>query len=280
MRVKIKQAKFVDLHVHTSFSDSTFSPAEVIQCAADHGLCAIAITDHDCVSGIPPIINFASRHSIEIIPGVELTAEAEGREIHILGFCIDYKNKNFVKELDEICENRLERIHKMVGKLRETGIDIAVEEVLKLGGPGSVGRLHLARVLNERGYISSIEEAFKRFIGDNGPCYVKRLRLTPKRAIEMINAAGGIAVLAHPYLMHRDNLIPQLIEDGLRGIEIYCPSQSESAVNKYEDLACSHNLIITGGSDCHGLAKGEVSMGKVKVPYELVEKLKSSISRA
>lgn len=278
MRVKIKQIRFADLHVHTSFSDSTFSPAEVIQHAAEHGLCAIAITDHDCVSGISMMVKPASQHNIELIPGVELTAEAKGREIHILGFYIDYRNKNFTKELDEICENRLERIHKMVGKLRETGIDIVAEEVLKLSGSGSVGRLHLARVLSERGYISSIEEAFKRFIGDNGPCYVKRLRLTPKRAIEMINIAGGIAVLAHPYLMHQDNLIPQLIKDGLRGIEIYCPSQSESAANKYKDLAHSHNLIITGGSDCHGLAKGEVSMGKVKVPYELVNKLKSSIS--
>ncbi len=210
---------------------------------------------------------------------MELTAETEGSEVHILGFYIDWKNKWLVKKLEEICQRRVERIHKMVEKLREAGVNVTADEVFQISGAGSVGRLHLAGILFKRGYVSSIEEAFKRFIGDDSSCYVKRLRPTVKEAIEMINKVGGTAVLAHPHTLHKDTLIPQLIKDGIRGIEVYYPGQSEFAKKIYEDLAHKYNLIITGGSDCHGLGKGEVSMGKVKIPYELVEKLKSSIAR-
>lgn len=278
MRAKIKQIKFADLHVHTSLSDSTFSPEEVIQHAAHYGLSAVAITDHDCVSGISPTIKFASHYDIEVIPGVELTAEIEDCEVHILGFYIDWQNKWLMGELEKICQIRVERIHKMVERLRQSGINITAQEVLELSGKGSVGRLHLARVLEKKGCVSSIEEAFKKLIGDGCPCYVKRLRPTPKEAIGMINKVGGIAVLAHPHTMYGDTLIPQLIQDGIKGIEVYYSDQSEFAIRRYEDLAHKHNLIITGGSDCHGLGKGEVSMGKVKIPYELVEKLKSSVA--
>jgi len=205
---------------------------------------------------------------------VELTAEAEGSEVHVLGFYIDWKNKWLVEKLEEICHRRVERIYKMVEKLKEVGVNVTADEVFQISGKGSVGRLHLAGILFKRGYVSSIEEAFRRFIGDDGPGYVKRLRPTVKEAIEMINKVGGIAVLAHPHTLYKDTLILQLIKDGIRGIEVYYPGQSEFAIKRYEDLAHNYNLIITGGSDCHGLGKGEVSMGKVKVPYELVEKLK------
>jgi hypothetical protein len=265
------------LHVHTSLSDSTFSPKEVIQYARRANLSAIAITDHDCVGGISPAIDFASHYDIEIVPGVELTAELEASEVHILGFYIDWKDEWFVGELKEICQQRIERIHKMLERLREIGVNIMAEEVFKLSGGGSIGRMHLARVLKNRGYVSSIEEAFKRFIGEGECCYVKRLRPTSKEAIEMINKVGGIAVLAHPHTLHQDNLIPQLVKDGIRGIEVYYPEQSEFTREIYEDLAHKYNLVITGGSDCHGLGKDEVFMGKVKIPYELVEKLKSSL---
>jgi len=266
--------KFVDLHVHTFHSDSTFTPEQVIDVAHKKGLSAIAITDHDSVDGIDPSIASADKYRIEVIAGVELTAEEDSLEIHMLGYFIDWKAEWFEKKLAKLRQARLERIYAMVEKLKKMGVDIDPKKVFTLSGPGAVGRLHLATVLYNEGVISSISEAFRKYIGEKAPCYVKKYKLTPKEAIDMILKLGGVPVLAHPHILGRDDLIPRFIKDGLRGIEVYHTEHSRNMASHYEDFAIRHNLLMTGGSDCHGMGKGRVLLGKVKVPYSLVEALK------
>jgi predicted metal-dependent phosphoesterase TrpH len=265
---------FADLHIHTSFSDGTFGPQQVIAQADKLGLSSLAITDHECIDGIAPAILAALEHQIEIIPAVELTTEINNIEVHLLGYFIDYKKGWFTKKLKMLCQAREERMQRMVEKLRAAGIDINPEEVLALSGEGSVGRLHIAQILFKKGYVKSVPEAFQKFIGNHSPYYVGRLKLTPVEAIGMIKRIGGLTVLAHPYSLNNDALILDLIREGLEGLEVYYPEHSAAVTAKYLDMTHRYNLLVTGGSDCHGLGKGKMLMGNIKIPYELVDKLK------
>jgi predicted metal-dependent phosphoesterase TrpH len=266
--------KLADLHVHTHLSDGTFSPKEVVEYAKKVGLSCIAITDHDCVDGIEPARKIAGKLGLEIIPGVEMTAQEKGAEVHILGFYPDLKDKRFLKRLELICKSRVDRIYKMAEKLKKYNVRIDPEKVFKLSGPGSVGRLHVATILEDEGYVSSVQEAFKRYIGDKGPCYVGHFEMTAKDVIAELKRVGAAVVFAHPHLMGGDALIRRFVKYGLDGIEAYHSEQSQSVSKRYVALAEELGLLVTGGSDCHGLNKGEVLMGKVKVPYTLVEELK------
>lgn len=266
--------KFADLHVHTIYSDGTFTPDEVVDTAHKNGLSAIAITDHDSVDGIEPSMTAAKKYGMEIIPGVELTAEEENIEIHILGYFIDWKAGWFEKKLEKMRRARLERIYAMVDKLKSAGVDIDADKVLKISGPGAIGRLHLATALYNEGIISSINEAFRKYIGDKSPCYVKKYKLSPKEAADMIIKLGGVPVLAHPRLLNGDELITRFIKDGIRGIEAYHTEHAANAATRYEEMALRNGLLITGGSDCHGAGKGKILLGRVKVPYSLVDILK------
>ncbi len=266
--------KYADLHVHTYFSDGTFSPEEVINRALSGGLSAIAITDHDTVEAIDEAMALAGDR-IEIIPGIELTAEKKGAEIHILGYFINWADEAFHLELEALRKIRLERIRQIIDKLNELGIKISFEEALEFSGQGSIGRLHIARMMCQAKYVSSVKEAFLRFIGEGQPAYVGKIKLTPEQAIQMIKRIGGKAVLAHPYLLNHDEWIPDLIRDGLDGMEVYYSTQNPQVTLHYERLATKYNLLSTGGSDCHGLAKSRTLLGKFKLPYDLVEKLRS-----
>jgi hypothetical protein len=167
----------------------------------------------------------------------------------------------------------------MVAKLKDIGIDIDPKKVFELSGPGSVGRLHLAMALYNEGYTSSVSEAFRKYIGNNSPCYVKKFKLTPQEVIDMILELGGVPVLAHPHVLGRDDLIGSLAEKGLRGIEVYHTEHPNNATLHYENVAFEHGLLITGGSDCHGMGKGNVLIGRIKVPYRIVEDLKREAER-
>jgi hypothetical protein len=265
--------KYADLHVHTFYSDSTFSPEEVVSCAKEKGLSAIAICDHDCIDGIEACQKFGSTLGIEVVPGVELTVEKLDTEIHLLGYFIDWKNDVFRKKLKNLQEYRVGRIYKMVEKLKSANIKLDADEVFKLAGKGSVGRLHLAQAMLKNGSIRNLNEAFEKYIGFSKPCYVPNTKLIPQEAIEMILKIGGVPVLAHPDVMGKDEYIPEFIEYGLRGIEVYHTDHKPHITRHYEELAKRFNLIMTGGSDCHGMGKGRVLMGGIKVPYELVERL-------
>jgi len=276
--------KVADLHIHTHLSDGTFSPEKVVKYSKEKGLSAIAITDHDSCSGIAPAIKAGEALGLEIIPGVELSAELDGEEVHILGYFVDWKNPRFIKKLEEISKIRKDRAKKILKKLKTYGIDISEEEFFKFSGPGSVGRLHIAQFLSKKGHIFSIEEAFRNYIGNHGSCYVKKFKLSPKEAIAMIKKVGGVAILAHPktiYIKDKslDDIVKLLVKDGIQGIEVYYYSHTASDENKLKELAERYNLLISGGSDCHGLGKKDVLIGRVKIPYELVEKIKQASSR-
>lgn len=266
--------KFADLHLHTIFSDGTYTPDELINQVSNIGINAVAVADHDTVDGIVPTIEAAKKKDIEVIPAIELTSEYDGLEIHILGYFIDYKREKFIKELDFLKKNRKERIYKMLLKLKEMNVTIEADDIFKFAGCGTVGRLHLARVLLKKGYVNSIYGAFKKYIGENAPAYVCGFHLSPYEAIKLIRDSAGIAVLAHPHTMKRDDLIPLFIDYGMRGLEVYYPEHTKSMTDYYKGLADKYNLLITGGSDCHGNAKPEVQLGSIKIPYQLVEKLK------
>ena len=266
--------KLADLHVHTHLSDGTFTPEEMVENARKVGLSCIAVTDHDCVDGIGPAMKAAKKHGPEIIPGVEMSAQEKGREVHLLGFFPDIKDKRFLEKLKSIRRNRVERVYKMVERLKKYNVRLDPSRIFELSGPGSVGRLHVAAVLEEQGYVSSIEEAFKRFIGDKGPCYVAHYEISAKDAISELKRVGAVVVYAHPHLMGGDRLIAQFIKYGLDGIEAYHSEHTKAVAKRYVELAKEYGLLVTGGSDCHGLNKGRMLMGTVTVSYSLVEELK------
>ena len=267
---------YADLHVHTAYSDGTFTPAQLVEEGIRAGLSAVAVVDHDTVAGVPLVLEAARQTSLEIIPGIELSAEYEGIEIHILGYLLDYRNSILQEKLEYLKKNRVERIYKILDNLKKMGVALNPESVFAIAGGGTVGRLHIARALVQEKIVSSIFEAFQRYIGDRSPAYVLGFKFSPRQAIQVIKDAGGIPVLAHPYSLRNDDLIPTLIDAGLMGLEVYYPEHSQSMTNYYADIARKRFILLTGGSDCHGAAKPGVKIGAVKVPYELVENLKKA----
>ena len=266
---------FADLHIHTHFSDSTSSPEEVVAQAQAFGLSCISITDHDTFEGVVPTKLAASPVGLEVITGIELSSDVEGRDIHILGYFFDQVRGPLLDELDKIQQGRVDRIKIMISKLKSLGLkNIEEAEVLSLTKSRSVGRLHLATIMLQKGYVTSVPEAFQRFIGENGPAYADKFKVSTYDAIKLIKDSGGLSVLAHPLITNRDQLIPGFVEAGLDGIEVYYPRHSPTAVQFYENIAEKHGLLKTGGSDAHGQIKHDSSIGKTKISYELVQRMK------
>ena len=272
--------RFADLHLHTASSDGTYTPVELVSKALDAGLSCIALTDHDTVEAVEETISIGNDRGLEVLPGIELSAEYESQEVHVLGYLIDYKSAPFLKQLQILKENRVKRVHKIVEKLNALGIGLKAQDVFDLSLDATPGRLHIARALVKTGLVKSIFEVFNKYIGDKGPAYSLGFRFSPKEAIKFIRDAGGVPVLAHPYILHNDELILEFIRLGLMGIEAYYPEHSQGEINFYLNLAKENNLLVTGGSDCHGKAKPEVRIGSLKIPYELVEKLKEACLQA
>ena len=266
--------RYADLHVHTSESDGTFTPKQLVKESLARGLSAIGIVDHDTVGALPEAMAAAQGTDLEVIAGIELTAQYNGQEIHILGYFIDCQDKALLEQLRLVRLNRIERIHKIVNNLEEQGVSLNPQAVFDISGKGTVGRMHIARALVKEGWVTTPAEAFRKYIGDKSPAYVLGFSLSPVEAIKLIKGAGGIAVLAHPYMLHNDELITEFAGYGLQGIEVYYPEHSQSMVNFYLDLAKKLNLLVTGGSDFHGSVKPEIKLGVTKIPIELVEKLR------
>lgn len=275
MSLPAKSMRFADLHVHSHFSDGTFSPSQIVRRARESGLSCIAITDHDTTDAVDLAIQEGGA-DLEILAGIEMTAEFSGQEIHILGYLIDHHDQDFLSMLGRVQSARQERIYGICEKLKSLGAPLEPEDVFRVSGLGSVGRLHVARALVMKGYCSTTGEAFARFIGDRGPAYVGKFKMTPKEAVDWILKVRGIPVLAHPYTLGDPALIPRLVKDGMMGIEAYYTEHSGSQTQEFMRIAARYGLLVTGGSDCHGEAKSEISMGKVKLPYEYVEKLKEA----
>ena len=262
-----------DLHLHTTASDGRLSPQEIVLKASQLGLDVIAITDHDSVEGIPPALEAAkSFPQLLVIPGVEINTYVPQGEVHILGYFIDYHDPELKHTLEELRNSRYERGHKMVAKLADIGIDIDWKRVLELAAGGTIGRPHIAQAILERGYSSSLQEAFNKYIGRNGPAYVERKRLTPLDAVELILNIGGLPFLAHPaHIEYLDAFVPQLKKAGMAGLEVYYANYSPSKIARLQALAKKYDLIASGGSDYHGLDNTiGTNIGSVDLPPELV----------
>lgn len=272
MSVNIKGS--VDLHVHTTCSDGLLRPEEVVQKAKELDLAAIGIADHDSVSGIEKAQQIGAEIGMEVVPAAELSCIHNNSDIHILGYYLDYHNLELMDFLSSVQEQRLERAHKIVGKLSEQGVNIDVERVLELSAGASVGRPHIAQVLLERGYVNSFSEAFWKFIGYHCPAYVPKMEISPPEAINLIKKFAGIPILAHPGSYRNDELVYSLIQAGISGLEVWHPEHSQSAADHYLEICQKNGLLVTGGSDCHGGRKGKIFMGEVRIPYHYLAELK------
>lgn len=263
-----------DLHAHTEYSDGTDTPERLIELAARAGLSAIAITDHDTLEALPVAAPAAARLGVELIAGIEMSAAAEGIEVHMLGFFLDAAHPGLQRHLTEQKARRVQRVHQTVARLAAAGVRIEAEEVLALAGKGTVGRPHVAQILLKHGYITDVPEAFVKYIGPNGPGFVPGSTWSPGHIIRTIRAAGGVPVLAHPVYLKRDAIIEQCAQEGLAGLEVYHSGHPPETVRHYEAVADRLHLLRTGGSDYHGRSKEGVAVGLVKVPYALVEGLR------
>ncbi len=267
--------KFADLHVHTYFSDGTYSPEQLVKAALKEGISCLGVTDHDTLEGVVPVQEAAKGHDLEIIGGIELSTEISGKDIHILGYFLDATEGPLVDNFRKAQQVRVERAEKMIGKLKEMGVaDIDMDDVSKQTKTDSIGRPHVAKILKEKGCVSTIGEAFDKYIGEGCPAYVPKYKMTPIKAIELIRESSGVAVLAHPMVNNKDEIIPRLVKAGLQGIEVYYPNCCKEVIKYYEGIAQKHGLAVTGGSDSHGNVKSYTTLGKIKLPYEFVEKLK------
>lgn len=266
----------IDLHVHTNASDGKYSPAELVRLAARNGLTLLAITDHDTVSAVATAQAKAQEFSaLKIIPGVEISSHAPGNEVHILGYFVDISNADFLRQLAAQSESRMDRAHAIVEKLHTLGLNISLERVQQLAGDGSIGRPHIAQALMEKGYVSSFQEVFERYLGQGCPAYVERIKITPEEAVLLILRSGGLPVLAHPTtISNAEELIARLCKNGLVGMECYYKDYSTRQRYEMADLARYFGLIATGGSDFHGIDEAtEIMIGAADVPAECGESL-------
>lgn len=246
-----------DLHIHTTFSDGRLTPEEVLDAAKEAGLTYIAMTDHDTVDGIRHLYEqglYPSK-TLSIIPGIEFSTEMDGHDVHVLGYDIDIYNQELSDKVTELAESRWMRFTQILSKLRELGFDLSESDVLQIGGTSSsIGRAHIARALVRKGIVPTIREAFDTLLQHGCPAYVPHYRIQPNEAVDLIRGAGGVPVLAHPKLVGDDQMVEHLLSMPFGGIEVFYPQHNEEDTARYSDMAKSHGLLMTGGSDFHALS--------------------------
>jgi 3',5'-nucleoside bisphosphate phosphatase len=267
-----------DLHLHTRFSDGTFTPEELVAHAARQRLSALALTDHDTVEGCARTAKACEQAGIEFFPATELTAEMAGTELHLLGYGFDMGNPALLQALHKFQQARQERIVAMVERLNRLNVPLRAEEVLALANCRSPGRPHVARALVARGICSGVDEAFTRFLKKGRPAWVPKAKVEIEDAIRLLQQAGGVAVLAHPGLNQADPYVPALVEAGLDGLECLHSKHTAGVTAHYRELAGRYGLLITGGSDCHGMAKGQPLIGSVRLDSSHLGPLREAIA--
>lgn len=240
-----------DLHSHTTCSDGTLSPTELVHMAKAQGLRAFALTDHDTVEGIPEAKSVAESLGIDLVPGVEVSANHGNLAVHVLGLFVDYQEPWLERFFSDARRRRIDRVHAIVGKLARLGVEIRAEAVFARSLHGTVGRPHVAEVLVETGVVKTLGEAFERFLADGGPAYVGYEKVTLEDACDLIRRANGVAALAHPVHYGSDGLIPDMVSSGLQAIEVYHKDHSPTKISEYAELATDLGLLATGGSDFH-----------------------------
>ncbi|NQT21740.1 MAG: PHP domain-containing protein [Planctomycetes bacterium] len=285
-RRRKRPERYVDLQVHTTFSDGTRSPTEVVKLASAAKLKAVAITDHDTIDGIPEALAQGTRSRIEVIAGLEIAANCLTGIMDILGYFIDIASPSLESRLRRLRESREERNPKIIAKLQDMGVDIVYGEVIEIAGGATVGRPHIARVLVQKGCAKDIDEAFRRYLGRNAPAYVPKERPSSGRAIELIRDAGGVPVLAHPDTIDiglegdLDLLVARLVREGLLGIEVMYSGYEIKTTTSLTRLAEKHNILAAGGSDFHGDPGSDIQIGtgkgELRVPYRFAESLRDA----
>lgn len=286
------ERRIIDLHVHSTESDGTLTPEEVVLAAKDAGLCALALTDHDTASGIAKAAPIATACDIELIPGIELSTEYElpttrsqRKEVHIVGLYINPAHPKLVVRTKEFRDCRNTRNEKMIEALQKEGFDITMESLIAENPDSVITRANIARYLYQHGEIKSVQEAFEKYIGDGCKCYVGRFKVTPTEAVELIHEAGGIAILAHPLLYHLSTVsLQRLIDDlklvGLDGIEAIYSTYTTGEEQFVKKLATKNGLLISGGSDFHGENKPTIHLGTGRghlyIPYSVLEDIKNT----
>jgi len=274
----------IDLHAHSTASDGSFPPAEVVRLAKEAGLKAVALTDHDTTDGLAEAVAAGEDLGVEVIPGVEISARYTGDSMHILGYFLDFHSPKLAEGLAVLKQARKERNPKIIAKLNALGLSINMDQVARLSGGGQVGRPHIARALLESGYVRSMQQAFDIYLKNGGKAYVAKFRFPPVEALEMIREAGGVPVLAHPFTLGMGSpgalreLLLVLKVKGLAGIEVFYADHTPEQEALYLKLARELGLLVTGGSDFHGLNKPEATLGNIRsrdrLTYDLVIALK------
>ena len=276
--------RYIDLHVHSNVSDGTCTPEELVDLAIKKNLAAFALTDHDTIDGLSPALAYAMTKNIEVIPGIELSCDHNGKDIHIVGLFIQHHNPQFRDKLKEFCDSRDIRNRKMAQVLTDASFPVNYEELAADNPGATITRAHFAKYMLAHGYIRTLKEAFEKYIGDDCPYYVPREKVTPADGVRLILNAGGVPILAHPLLYHMNEeelteLIVPLKAIGLVGIEALYPGHTEMEESMLRRLARKHHLLISGGSDFHGSNKPGLEMGSgyggLKVPYDLLPALRS-----
>jgi 3',5'-nucleoside bisphosphate phosphatase len=256
----------IDLHTHSNRSDGTFEPAEVVRLAAERALDVVALTDHDTTDGLAEALATGSVVGVEVVPGVEFSAEFDGNSVHVLCYWMDPQDAALQLELRRLREDRFRRGELMVGKLRDLGLPVAFQRVRAIAGDATIVRPHIAQAMVEAGVVATEKEAFERYIGDGGPAHVAKHALDPVNAVALIDGAGGVCALAHPGMWGGQSSVPvELIERmaaaGMRGLEVDHPDHTPEMRERYRTLAGELGLIATGGSDCHGTRYDPVRLG-------------------
>ncbi len=277
----------VDLHLHSLYSDGSLSPSELVELGSVQGLSALALTDHDTIEGILEAKIAGRKKGIEVISGVELSADLPDCTLHILGYFFDVDNVDLKKGLSELQAERRERNEKIIFRLGELGINIDNRQLQKIAGVGLVGRPHIGKILVAQGVVDSMNEAFDKFLGQFGAAYVSRSKFTVREAVSLIHKAHGLAVLAHPLQMVKSGVNPagvisRLVRLGLDGIEYYYPTYSKKKRRIIRRYMAGHNIIITGGSDYHGDIRPSTSMagvGGFSVPDTVLLEMKRRITQ-
>lgn len=256
-----------DMHTHTTYSDGLINPRELVDLGVKSGLDGIALTDHDEVRGIKEAIEQSRKYpNFHIIPGIEFGCNMNNEEVHILGYFIDYENKDLLDILNKLHESRYTRAHLILLKLKKLGIDIHMEDILKHSDKENLGRPHIGRAMIDKGYVDNLEEAFEKYLDRGKPAYVERYQLTIEDTIELISRLNGISILAHPGLLNDREIIDYCIGKGIMGLEVYHSKHNRSNEEEYIKIAQAKNLIITGGSDFHG-DRGVLGNPSVDIDY-------------
>lgn len=273
------KTKFADLHIHTRYSDGTYKVAEVFRIAKKFKFSAVSITDHDSSDSYPEAKELSRNFGIEIIPGVELSCDYGGLDIHILGYFFDPKDQKLKNYLKDFKDARADRAKKMTELLQGDGINVSYEDVLRISPDGTIARPHIAQLLIEKGYAYSIQDAFVKYIGSDSKYYVDKYKIGPEEAVDLVHKSGGLAFVAHPfYLKDSPEILDMLIENKIDGIETIHSSYDEEMRKYLEGMAASNRLLRSGGSDCHGRRKtGKRLMGEYFIPYSYIEAMKEKL---